>query len=1281
MLQEKDLKNGIKPSITTFMNGALTTNALSLFSTLGYNTNRQSPFSEKTYHFFKESFLDGNTRFDETKALVLEWKYVDLLFQLSKDEIAPQLGLFDTKKVDNTIIETYLFFVIELSHDHYSRTALSQITRELNKVFPMPVMVLFKYGQSLTLAVINRRLHKRDESKDVMEKITLIKDINIKNPHRAHIEILFDLSFSELLRKHKFANFVELHNAWQKTLDTKELNKQFYQELFNWYLWASKNVRFPQIGPDENIINDKVHQNESLIRLLTRLLFCWFMKEKGLINPELFDENKLKDILKDFEGKNGNETIYYKAILQNLFFATLNKPIDQRKVIDEGYNPKEYGDPLVYRFVELFQTPQTFLNHFECIPFLNGGLFECLDQKKDKDNPIEIRLDGFSTKKQKQAHVPDFLFWGEHKGIDLSEELDNPQKKEETVRGIIDILNSYKFTIEENTPIEEDIALDPELLGRVFENLLASYNPETQTTARKQTGSFYTPREIVNYMVDESLKAYLKQKMVGQTFLSANNNTVESVGQTFLSVNNPQTNCQTGMSVLPTSSSCQTGMSDLLSDLISYSDNPNPFNDEETLSLINAIDNCKILDPACGSGAFPMGILHKLVHILHKLDPENKQWFEKVIVKFPAYLQHEMRNKLKHENWDYLRKLGILQECIYGVDIQPIAIQIAKLRFFISMLVDQDIKGNAQNNFGLMPLPNLDFKLVAANTLIGVPEQNQHTDLLIQDEFFDKFNTITEKYFTAYEPEEKKKLIKKIKELVNSKVQEKLAQINRLSIHEDERFSKHLAEKNKAVIEQRKNEAKLWESYNNLFKHKSVEFFDIKYFFPEVKDGFDVVIGNPPYVQIQKFSGKQEQKDWENQNYRTFAKTGDIYCLFYEKGNMLLRDGGILAYITSNKWMRANYGEATRRYFVENTNPLKIIDFGGYKVFESATVDTNILILKKAPQASSLKKIACNYDAYGTSACSIGKDFTEDTDIAKYFSAKAITLNNFSEASWIIASRDEQKIKEKIEKIGTPLKEWDVSIYRGVLTGFNEAFIIDGKKKDELIAKDAKNAEIIKPILRGRDIKRYRAEFADLWLINTHNGYFDDDLQKNIPPIDINNYPVIKEHLDNHWDKIEKRQDMGVTPYNLRSCAYFKEFEKEKIVYPETTQGAYFFYDKKGSIYVEKTAFLLVGMSLCYLTALLGSSLVTFTYKKHYSGTNLSDKGYQYNKHAIVNLPIPKISPESQQPFIALVSRILSLKKSDPQADTSELEAEIDRLVYNLYGLTEEEIKIIERKE
>ncbi|WP_076791183.1 hypothetical protein [Chlorobium sp. KB01] len=725
---DTEIKFSIENAIKAFSSGNLTENSLNLFQVLGYNTERQQRLPDKTFACFKEYYLDSCSSFNEEKALTKKWQQIDLLFQLTKEEVSGQNSLFDTAQVDRTIIEAYLFFCIELNDREYTRTALSQITREINKVFKMPVMVLFKLGEKLSFAVINRRLHKKDAEKDVLEKVTLIKDINIPKPHRAHIEILFDLTIEELQRVHKFTNFVELHEAWKKTLDTKELNKRFYKELSNWYFWAIKEVYFPGASClamfGANAATDaqvREHNAKNLIRLLTRLLFVWFVKEKNLVPDQLFDERFIKaNLLTGFDpaktfafDDHAKASRYYRAVLQNLFFASLNQVVGKREFRKQGQHMNVTN---LMRYENYFKDPKAFLALVDnVVPFMNGGLFECLDKpdpfKKGKQGgDVIIYEDGFSDRADNPLCVPDYIFFSNGEHADLSSELDDKKQSNVTVRGLINILNDYKFTVTENTPIEEDIALDPELLGRVFENLLASYNPETKTTARKQTGSFYTPREIVDYMVDESLKAYLKQKLVAVSGMKGEDADV-------------------GLDIL-----------------FSYTEKEHAFNHGEKQVLIEAIDTCKVLDPACGSGAFPMGILHKLVFILHKLDPDNKLWRERQRQNaiqetedaFRIGNQEERENRLKDisdvfENnaGDFGRKLYLIENCIYGVDIQPIATQISKLRFFISLIVEQQSNNDKAHNYGVIPLPNLETKFVAANSLIGLKKPER------QINFFD----------------------------------------------------------------------------------------------------------------------------------------------------------------------------------------------------------------------------------------------------------------------------------------------------------------------------------------------------------------------------------------------------------------------------------------------------------------------------------------------------------------------------------------------------------------
>ena len=492
------------------------------------------------------------------------------------------------------------------------------------------------------------------------------------------------------------------------------LTKEFYQELSDWYAWAIKIIRFPNNIDDKD--DDAKFNNEGAIRLITRLIFVWFLKQRHLIPEEFFDESYLKEnLLKNFKPyqmggllHDRGEVKYYTAILQNLFFAMLNSPITAegskdvaerhfRKLNEQGKPDRsDYDNNKLMRYESYFKNPQLFVDLANrTVPFLNGGLFDCLDEK-DKG----IYYDGFSDseKSMKSLYIPDFLFFIPETGVDLSIWYNDKRKKAVKVRGLIQILKRYNFTVEENTPFDKEVSLDPELLGKVFENLLASYNPETQTTARKQTGSFYTPREIVQYMVDESLVAHLKR----------------TVGEEL----EPQ-----------------------YRQLMQYSDDDVELTAEQRKSIMQSLYNCKILDPACGSGAFPMGILQQMVHILNRIDPGNKQWKEMMRAvainkTSEAYFtasddeRNEIINDIERSfdksinRPDYARKLYLIENCIYGVDIQPIAIQISKLRFFISLVVDQNTNADPTDNFGIRPLPNLEAKFVAANTLIGLVKKD-----------------------------------------------------------------------------------------------------------------------------------------------------------------------------------------------------------------------------------------------------------------------------------------------------------------------------------------------------------------------------------------------------------------------------------------------------------------------------------------------------------------------------------------------------------------------------
>ena len=809
--------------------------------------------------------------------------------------------------------EGLLVFAISLNISTPSRTQLSAISRIFNRKFEYtPVVILFKYANKLSLSNTQRQEYKQHwREGEKVGKVSILRDIDIEKPHRGHLDILQNMKITS-----KVISYETLYTHWQEVFDVSLLNEKFYKELSNWYSYAVSEVVFPNQPKDTDNVEE--HKSQNVIRLLTRFLFVWFIKEKGLIPNEIFDEAYIKEKLKDFNPKNMDGTLmgghdksslYYKAILQNLFFASLNcpiKPLDSNDTRERGFRKKEhYGQNrdanFLMRYEDSFHNPQEFLELINrYVPFLNGGLFECLD---DKTNGVYI--DGFSDNlvKPHQLIVPDYLFFGVEEHVDLSTWYGSKNKsfKDATVKGLIKILDTYKFTVAENTPLEEDVALDPELLGRVFENLLASYNPETKSTARKQTGSFYTPREIVSYMVDESLIAYLKTKLENENRLD--------------------------------------GLEDNLRELCSYSDKQ-PFEDKQiTAKLIHALDNLKALDPAVGSGAFPMGMLQKMVHILSKLDPDNKYWQELQLNKAKKESDDVFETKNKEErekllieinnafdetinNPDYARKLYIIENSIYGVDIQSIAIQISKLRFFISLVIEQKIDKN-KDNFGVRPLPNLETKFIAANTLIGIEKD---TSNLFNDEEIKKLEyelkKIRHRLFNAKTPQTKRKLRVKDKEL-REKIADKLEQ-NGLG-NESAKLLAH------------------WDPYE---QNVSSPFFDMEWMFG-IEDGFDIVIANPPYIDSENMvqCGQNDVRDFLRKHYNFTKGNWDIYVAFIEQGFKILKDKkGSLIFITPDKWITKPFGKELRKTTLPN---IYSIFKAGRDVFDNVNVDSIVTLFKK----------------------------------------------------------------------------------------------------------------------------------------------------------------------------------------------------------------------------------------------------------------------------------------------------------------------------------------------
>lgn len=1208
------LKTELGQRIQAFAQGPLRQSALALLHSLGYQSDRtvQTP----TLHDFRQQF-DPEDKLSHPNALLGQWEKAELLFQLTDEELSRSVALFKDDAVRTSLLQSYVFVAVELQAGDYARGKLAGIARQINRLFPMPVMVLFKVAGQLSIAVINRRVNKRDEQKDVLGKVTLIQNIQIAKPHPGHLDILASFSLPELTaNKRSIQNFDQLHAAWEEVFNVELLNKRFYEELSNWYFWARQQVSFPaDLEPHEATRNAT-----SVIRLLTRLIFCWFLKEKGLIPERLFDADELPQLLTNLDEQSSS---YYHAILQNLFFATLNQPMNAgdaapRKFAANGSfheNRTEHGVKNLYRYDDQFRQPDQALGLFADIPFLNGGLFACLDIEDDSGK-VQY-ADGFSRSAKKQAHVPNRLFFADPHTVDLSgkDHFGDAKKKKAKVRGLLHILNGYKFTIAESTPVEQEIALDPELLGNVFENLLASYNPETGESARRQTGSFYTPRPIVDHMVDEALKAYLADAL-----------------------------CQR----LPATSmaDAQAG----LDILFAYTEKTHAFTDAECSALIAAIDACNILDPACGSGAYPMGILHKLVFVLGKLDPNNEKWRQRQINKAEEIEDAQARESavaainqdFAQNALDYGRKLYLIENCIYGLDIQPIAIQIAKLRFFISLICDQKTSHDRSRNLGIRPLPNLETKFVAANSLIDLDAQKVTSSMADTPEVQRLKKQLSEtrhRYFSAQTRAEKRRL-QKLDETLRKKI---LAELTAIGFGSDTE---------KARVD--------WNPYDPF---SVAEFFDpVTMFGAELQPGFDVVIGNPPYVQIQKFSTAHKQA-WQAQNYSTYAATGDIYCLFYERGARLLKTGGQLSFITSNKWMRAGYGEAMRQFLAQVVDLVSVMDFGMAQNFGAATTYTCIVHAVKRPASKTAR------------ACYVTDDLAAMRNPGEYFLTHAVNRQDLGADPWVLLSAERYRIKQAVEAQGVPLEKWHIQINYGIKTGYNDAFYINTEQRNALIAQDPRCADLIVPLLRGRDIQRYGTEWPllndDKWMINTHNG----TKSQGIPPVNVQrDCPVLWRHLLAHQEKLESRLDQGDHWSNLRNCAYLHEFKKPKIIYPNMTKYLPFYLDTAEHFYGNQKCFIVTteSESLPYLTAVLNSSLFRCCFKDNFP--ELLGNSYELSKIFMDKVPIKK--PEAAQAalFETLVPWVQAAKvKAQTANDPSHaiaadfLNHVIDACVMELY--------------
>ena len=1261
MMNDHDLKQSIETALNAFVTKPLAEAGPELLNVLGYRSEKRLSLKPNTPENFLRTFAKDRP-FNPDHALLSEWLSVDFLFQLTDEEVrtvalGDQSLPFESKdQYEGAILESYLFFALELKPRRYTRTELSSITRAVNRLFSMPVFLLFRHGDTATLAIIGRRLHKRDESKDVIDKVTLIKDIVLADPIRAHIEILHDLALTVLFDEYRFHNFVGLHQAWEKRLSSYALNERFYREVAAWYFWAlgHRGVTLPRAIENLRDRGEREKQRSIFfIRLLTRLIFCWFLQEKRLIPRDLFRTRVAEDLLRDSSPKAGT---YYRSFLQNLFFGTLNQEQEKRgwrKEYEKSTRKGNRGATNLWRYRDILKNPdqiEALLR--DHIPFVNGGLFDCLDQVfQEKEGREDVRLDDFSEEKGNSLCLPNELFFGDDREVDLSEVYDDQRRKREKVRGLIETLSRYKFTVEENTPLEEEIALDPELLGKVFENLLASYNEDTSTTARKALGGFYTPREIVSYIVDEALVAYLQTAIEN----SAQSRKAET----------------------------QPSMIRLRSLFTAHPATfNNPFDPDETTTLIAAIGRVKILDPACGSGAFPMGALHRLVDLLQKLDPNNESWKRDRLTEAERYRdilrqseappeevnQYEARIEdirksfdNRYHALDFARKLYIIENGIYGVDIQPIATQIAKLRFFISLIVDQQVD-MAAPNLGVRPLPNLETKIVAANALIPLEKPHGQMDLLDSAirPLRIQLAQVRHEHFNARTPSAKARCRQRDAEL-------------RAELSDLLRQNGLPAEEAKALA--------AWDPYD---QNHAAPFFDTEWMFGgDVKGGFDIVTGNPPYVRIQTLKQQNpEVAEFYKEHYESARKGSyDLYVVFVEAGLGFLKPNGNLAYILPHKFFNAQYGEPLRGLIAKGRYLKHVVHFGDQQVFPGATNYVCLLFLDKA-------------------GCSAVRFVRSDSlaDWLRTFKGTEATFpaDRVNASEWNFTVGSQADVFNKLSSVRLRLGEVAPRIFQGPITSADGVFLFKEFKPAlrgivSVVSKELGDwvqieAAVLKSVVRSGDIGPFWAKPEALVLFpyevrdNEADLYSAREMEENFP----NAFRYLKHNRkrlesrednkfrDDNWFRFGRTQNLGIweqpkimVPYMITRLSAYLDIS-DHYYFINVTTGGY-------GITTDPSK-----CSLGLLCGLMNSHVLDFYLKR--ISTNFHGGYFAASKQYIEQLPIASATPEQEAQVVRLVNYLLWLNRDvltqEAKAARDSLmrswwEQVLNGLVYELYFPTE----------
>lgn len=1260
-----DLRDSIQSALETFASQPLRTASVAFFKTLGYASDRTLAIDSLAQ---LQALLDPGGSLTESSAQVALWKSVHLLFQLTEENLRLSSGtqgvLFhEPAPFDTKIVKSYVFFALDLTPrsdgQPHGRVLLSTITRALNRLVPAPVLVLFRDGQHLSLSIINRRKNLKDGTRDVLTRVSLIRDIHATQPHRAHLDLLRRYALPSLAAvQGAIRTFADLDDAWQKLLSTQELKDTFYRDLAAWFRWAVDEIKLatlPDHLPDDAKNRDRATQ-EFTVRLICRTLFAWFLKEMRLVPAELLELYDIADHRRTLTlgayDPEGNQ--YYRGILQNVFFQALNRPMDQRrKSGPEAAADRTVTKPDLKKLAYLGKNhlPESFnYDLFDRIPYLNGGLFDALPE----DNASESIQDG-------AFRIPNKLFYATTGDGYTIASGTGRRSAARPVEGLNRLLDRYRFTVAENTPLEEDVALDPELLGLVFENLLAEIDPTDEAaaeSARKASGSYYTPRRIVDYMVNEALHLHLRTEFEKQ---AASKDDLQSLSR------------------------------------LCY--DPNDEDDHATIAdrVVAVLDAVRVLDPACGSGAFPMGMLHRMVELLARVDPDNRRWKERLLARLPAPMRADAEHGMAGKSYNYLRKLGLIQKNLYGLDIQPLAALIAKLRFFLTLVIEQEVHpADRPHNYGLQSLPNLETNFLCCDSL---------NELRVGSDLFD--TQAIERYIKARDEFYNARLSREERSAVSQRIAAMLHDL----VPQFSQQALGLPRIPDSTTARQQNVANLERWFR--FACIPAPFYSTRAFFPEIgQGGFHIVIGNPPY-------GGTKIPDEVKEALGLGSKDpyGAFIARFLGVRPGPLAEGGVLAYIVSDTFMTIKTHRPLREQMLGH-RVHKMIRVSG-DTFK-AVVNCAVILCQRgaAPaeqvcQMADLTNVSIHdqyerflhllYQTEGTAQMGRRQNVSNQTYALYHYRQSLIATNSnlpfFVASPKLFALMQDERNEVRVSETGMPVVAYDVllnarefrvfklgdqytgmgrtrrwlnrglfQVLSGMETGSNAKYL-------RLLSEDAqKNFEALDPdqFLNDDDAislpeeQRLTGTTGRRCFVRFEMG-MPADTDSGLLPC----YHQEPSQIAINWSRegyaamrAEARSDLANADYRFRPFDEQISFSFAGIYCPT-------FRRANAPVFLNAAPriFLRPGFANAEWLGILNSKLF------RYLARELVNHTVNFGVDDIKEVPVPA----HIEGVAAQVAKILRQQSSNPRYDyASNEQIAIDRLVYAAYGLNEADVREVE---